>query len=85
VFPLKVRGGGRRLAIDPEDLRETVTRMEARLRNSADPFARDLMAVYDSLLARFAADLASERDELLTRGGALMLIQEAVRSDEGEA
>jgi hypothetical protein len=58
------------------ELRETVERMERSL--AARPDAGELMAAYEELRARFAADLGDERDELLSRGGALMLIQGAL-------
>jgi hypothetical protein len=61
-----------------EELRETVARMERRLSSIDDESARELMAAYEALRARFAADLGDERDELLSRGGALMLAQEAL-------
>lgn len=34
------------------------------------------MTAYDALVPRFAADLENDRDVFLSRGGALMLIQE---------
>jgi hypothetical protein len=52
------------------DLRETVERMEERLRTHA------LFPVYEHLSERFAADLADERDVLLSRAAVLMLLQE---------
>lgn len=55
---------------DEEELRETVERMEARLRDTAG----GLMDAYDSLVPRFQADL-DERDALLARSAALMLVQ----------
>lgn len=55
--------------------------MEERLGKDDDDLARGLMAAYRSLVPRFAADLRDERDELLTRGGALMLVQQALRRD----
>jgi hypothetical protein len=59
-----------------DELRETVEHMEQSL--AASPDAGELMAAYEEVRARFAADLDDERDELLSRGGALMLIQGAV-------
>jgi hypothetical protein len=53
------------------DLRETVVRMEQRLRT------HPLFPVYERLLERFAADLPDERDVLLSRAAVLMLLQEA--------
>jgi hypothetical protein len=56
---------------DPDaDLRETVDRMEARLRT------HPLFPAYEHLCERFAADLADERDVLLSRAAVLMLLQE---------
>ena len=66
-----------------EELRETVERMERTL--GASPEAAELMSAYAELRARFAADLDDERDELLSRGGALMLIQGAVGRARGSA
>jgi hypothetical protein len=52
------------------ELRETVERMEDRLRTHA------LFPTYQRLVARFAADLGEERDVLLSRAAVLMLLQE---------
>jgi tRNA (guanine37-N1)-methyltransferase len=60
-----------------DDLARTVERMERRLRELEDQRVRELMAAYDGLVARFGADLLSERDQLLSRGAALMLVQAA--------
>jgi len=57
------------------ELRDTIERMEARSR------AHPLFPVYQRLSERFAADLADERDVLLSRAAALMLLQEAVDAD----
>ena len=54
----------------PDELRETV---------------EHLMEAYEELRARFAVDLGDERDELLSRGGALMLIHGAVGRAHGSA
>jgi hypothetical protein len=54
---------------EPE-LRETVERMEERLR------AHVLFPDYERLVERFTADLADERDILLSRAAVLMLLQE---------
>ena len=53
------------------DLRETVVRMEERLRT------HPLFPTYERLIERFAADLPEERDVLLSRAAVLMLLQEA--------
>ncbi len=67
------------MSVDVDDLRDTVARMESRMRTARDERVRELIQAYDGLVPRFAADLRDERDELLTRGGALMLIQEVNR------
>jgi len=60
------------------ELRETVERMEERLRGNA------LFGDYERLSQRFAADLEDERDVLLSRAAVLMLLQEAA-SDAGRS
>jgi hypothetical protein len=55
------------------DLRETVARMEQRLGT------HELFPVYERLVERFEADLAEERDVLLSKAAALMLLQETER------
>jgi hypothetical protein len=52
------------------ELRRTVERMENRLR------MHPLFPVYERLVERFAADLADERDVLLSKAAVLMLLQE---------
>lgn len=64
------------------ELRETVERMEGRLRKQTDILSVRLMAAYDALMPRFRSDLKDERDELLSRGGALMLIQQILYNME---
>ncbi|MDR5693868.1 MAG: hypothetical protein QN198_03025 [Armatimonadota bacterium] len=64
--------------VDIVELRDTVLRMEQRLRMRPERLVRDLMAAYDELIPRFAADLGDEREELVSRGGALMLIQQVL-------
>jgi hypothetical protein len=56
------------------DLRATVVRMEERLRT------HPLYPVYERLIERFAAELPSERDVLLSRAAVLMLLQESLRA-----
>ena len=63
-----------------QELRETVQRMEERLGWRDDELSRRLMVAYSELVPRFADDLRNERDELLSRGGALMLIQQLLLS-----
>jgi hypothetical protein len=49
--------------------------MEESLARRTDERTRALLAAYAELVPRFAEDLGDERDELLSRGGALMLVQ----------
>jgi hypothetical protein len=64
-----------------EELRLTVDRMEQRLGSCNSNRTNELMGHYWALVARFEVDLPDERERLLSRGGALMLIQAA---DPGE-
>ena len=64
------------MAASVEELQQTVGRMEARLAAFDDELAHELLAAYEALAPVFAADLRDERDELLSRGAALMLIQQ---------
>lgn len=59
-----------------DELRATVFRMEQRLEALESPGIHALMRHYAELLPRFQQDLVDERDQLLYRGGALMLIQQ---------
>jgi hypothetical protein len=61
-----------RLSFD--DLKATVERMEQRF--DSDPSLSDLMAAYHMVSLRFRDDLANDREVLLSRGAALMLIQQ---------
>jgi hypothetical protein len=61
-----------------EELRETVERMEARLAGFDDDLARAMLAAYRTLAPVFAADLRDERDVLLSRAAALMLVQQVL-------
>jgi hypothetical protein len=58
-----------------QELRETVDRMERRLSESRDPQVQRLLRAYESLMPRFERDLMDERDVLISRGAALMLVQ----------
>jgi hypothetical protein len=58
------------------DLRETVERLEYRLR------AHPLFPVYERLIGRFEADLPEERDVLLSRAAVLMVLQETATGGE---
>lgn len=60
---------------DIDWIRTTVDRLERRFRGSGIKMILELMRIYDELLPRFQKDLRDERDGLLSRGGALMLIQ----------
>lgn len=53
------------------ELRETIERMEARLRT------HPLFPAYERLVERFRADLDDDRDLLLSQAAVLMLLQEA--------
>jgi hypothetical protein len=64
------------LTPDIAELRETVARMESRLRGEA------LFAVYQRLVERFESDLGDERDVLLSRAAVLMFLQEGARHAE---
>jgi hypothetical protein len=60
-----------------DGLRANVAEMEARLLGRDDRLRR----AYERAAARFHEDLAEERDALLARGAALMLIEQLVRDD----
>jgi hypothetical protein len=64
-----------------EELRATVDRLEQRLGAGNSNHTNELLGHYWALVARFEVDLPDERERLLSRGGALMLIQAA---DPGE-
>ena len=61
------------------ELRATVERMEAKLHARSDVASAGLAETYERVARRFDHDLADPRDVLLSRGAALMLIQELVR------
>jgi hypothetical protein len=67
-----------------DTLRTTIGQMEARLGANNRLIVTELMGHYWALVARFEIDLADERDRLLSRGGALMLIQAAELGDADE-
>ena len=58
-----------------DQIRETVARMERNLSLSGGRLTGELLVRYRTLMARFAADLPSEREQLLSRAAVLMLIQ----------
>jgi hypothetical protein len=64
---------------DDAELRETVARMEGRLRGES------LFPVYERLVERFGADLGDERDVLLSKAAVLMFLQEAAGDTERPA
>ena len=55
------------------ELMSTIARLELRYRRHAD--AADLFTAYEKLCERFEDDLAEERDVLLSKAAALMLIK----------
>ncbi|WP_299432053.1 hypothetical protein [uncultured Meiothermus sp.] len=59
-----------------DELRATVLRMERWLTAVDELLVKDLMTAYEELVPRFERDLEDERDQLLSRGGALMLVQQ---------
>ena len=61
-----------------DQLRESVARMEERLLPAATD---DVREAYERVVPRFHEDLVEERDALLSRGAALMLIQQLLRDD----
>jgi len=63
------------------ELRATVRRMEERVRGRGDTLTAGLLIAYDKLIPRFRSDLNDERHGLLSRGGALMLIQEVAEAE----
>lgn len=60
-----------------EELKATVLRMEQRLNALKDARVEELMKAYRELVPRFGRDFEDERERLLSRGGALMLVQQA--------
>jgi hypothetical protein len=68
------------VTVPDEEIRTTVQRMEQNLAKEKDSLAEQLLNAYWGLKPRFFADLANEREALLCCGGALMLIQEYVKT-----
>ena len=66
------------LQVSLSELQDTAARMEGRFRERSDDQSVQLMAAYGVVVQRCASDLRNDRDELLSRGGALMLIQEPI-------
>ncbi|MGC0152370.1 hypothetical protein ACPRNU_07935 [Chromobacterium vaccinii] len=63
-----------------DELRATVTRMEARLDEHDDDEVRALLVHYRRLLPRFNQNLADPRDAALAASAALMLIQSVAQA-----
>ena len=61
---------------DYEEVAATVARLEAAFAEREDVRARMLMEAYQQVSDRFTADLSDKRDLALSKGAALMLIQE---------
>jgi len=64
-----------------EDLRATIERLEQHLGACNSSQTNELLGHYWALVAEFNIDLTDERDQLLSRRAALMLIGSA---DPGE-
>lgn len=64
------------MAASLDELRSTVLRMEQRLSALKDAQIEELMKAYRELVPRFERDLQDVRDQLLSRGAALMLVQQ---------
>ncbi|MHB1868757.1 MAG: hypothetical protein ACYCPP_07415, partial [Nitrososphaerales archaeon] len=58
--------------VELAEIRSTVKRMEKALSLRDEELIQTLMGIYDKLVPRFAEELKNERDELFSRGGALM-------------
>ncbi|MGG7576636.1 hypothetical protein [Rhizobium sp. Nf11,1] len=56
-----------------DELKSTITRLESRYRGHDE--ARALFEVYEKLCERFEQDLADERDLLLNKAAAMMMIK----------
>lgn len=67
-----------------EELRATIDRMEQRLGICNSNRTNELLGHYWALVAQFKIDLADEHDQLLSRRGALMLIDAADPGEDGE-
>jgi len=68
-----------------EDLRATIERLEQRLGGCNSSQTNDLLGHYWALVAQFNIDLKDERDQLLSRRAALMLIDSADPGEDDEA
>jgi hypothetical protein len=63
---------------DYKEIAATVARLEAAFDGREDVRARMLMEAYQQVSDRFTADLSDKRDLALSKGAALMLIQELI-------
>jgi hypothetical protein len=63
----------------------TVARLEAKLAGSRRHSTVRLLMHYRALIARFGEDLPSQREQMISRGAVLMLIQASDRDEiDGE-
>ncbi len=67
-----------------EDLRASIERLEQRLGACNSNQTNELLGHYWALVAQFNVDMADERDQLLARRGALMLIDAADPGDSDD-
>jgi len=67
-----------------EDLRATIERLEQRLGGCNSNQTNELLGHYWALVAQFNIDLKDERDQLLSRRGALLLIDAADPGEDAE-
>lgn len=72
------------MTVTEQELTATLARMETKLAGQNDPEVRRLFQHYRNLCATFAADLDQQRDLLLAKTGALMLVQRVALS-QGQA
>ena len=64
-----------------EESRVTVERMEKRWRGLEIPRIQTLTARYAELVPRFERDLNDQRDQLLSKAGALMWVQQVWKAE----
>ncbi|HEU4742607.1 MAG TPA: hypothetical protein VFS50_13520 [Meiothermus sp.] len=67
--------------VSVDELRATGERMEKRLNGLELPRIQTLRAPYAELAPRFGRDLADERDQPLSKAGALMLVQQVWKAE----
>jgi len=68
-----------------EELSATLERLEQRLGACNSNHTNELLGHYWALVAQFKIDLSDERDQLLSRQGALMLIDGADPGEDDDA